>query len=165
MKSTVITVNHINNYVSEWSSFSCIKSDPPLGGVRNYQKLKSFRNYYRVCLTHPPTPLDRNKKFMIYQLFSICNRSASGIVPFESGATVFCRSTAFQNALDHDNQTITTEVTLFLVITTIRTRFVISVFFSSVIDHNPPTQIRTYYGMILTFDNYEHPLRGAKGVS
>ena len=24
--------------------------------VRNYQKFKSFRNTYKVCLTHPPTP-------------------------------------------------------------------------------------------------------------
>ena len=129
-----------------------------LGGVRNYRKLKSFRNTYKVCLTHPPThPLNRNKIFLIYRISSICNRSAYGIVPFESGATVFCRSTAFQNALDDENQTITSKVTLFLVITTIHARLVISVLFTSVIDHDPPTQIRRYYGMILTFDNYGHP--------
>ena len=106
----------------------------------------------------PPPPPDRNKKFLIYHVFSICNRSASGIVPFESDATVFCRSTAFQNALDHENQTITTKVTLCLLITTIHARLVISVFFSFVIDHDPPTQIHRYYGMILTFDNYGRPL-------
>ena len=121
------------------------------------RKLKSFRNTCKVCLTHPPTPLNR-KILLIYHISSIRNRLASGIVPFESDATVFCRSTAFQNALDDENQTSTSEVTLFLVITTIRARFVISVLFSSVIDHDPPTQICRYYGMILTFDNYRHPL-------
>ena len=46
---------------------------------------------------------------------------------------------------------------LFLVIATKCTWFVISVFFSPVIDHDPPTQIRVYYGVILTFDNYGRP--------
>ena len=126
-----------------------------LGGVRNYRKLKSFRTTYKVCLTHP---LDRSKKFLIYHISGVCNRSASGIVPFESDANVCGRSTAFHNTLDDENQTITSKVTLFLVITTICERFVISVIFSSVID--PPTQIRRYYGMILTFDNCGHSLTG-----
>ena len=83
-------------------------------------------------------------------------RTASGIVLFERGAIGFSSSIAFQNALNNQNQTITSEITLFLVIATICARFVISVFFSSVIDHVPPTQIRRYYGMILT--NYGRPL-------
>ena len=37
-------------------------------------------------------------------------------------------------------------------------RLVISVIYSSVIDHDPPTQICRYYGPILTFDNYGHLL-------
>ena len=81
--------------------------------------------------------------------------TASGIVPFERGAIGFSNSIAFQNALNHENQIITSEVTLFLAIVTICTQLVISVFFSSVIDHDPPTQIRRYYGMILTFGNYQ----------
>ena len=84
--------------------------------------------------------------------------TAPGIVPFERGAIGFSSSIAFQNALNHGNQTITSEVTLFLAIATICIQFVTSVFFSSVIDHDPPTQIRRYYGMILTFDNYRRPL-------
>ena len=55
--------------------------------------------------------------------------TASGIVPFEGGAIGFSSSIAFQNALYHENQTITSEVTLFLAIASICTRFVISVFF------------------------------------
>ena len=85
-------------------------------------------------------------------------RTASGTALFERGAIGFSSSIAFQNALTHHNQTITSEITLFLVIATICARFVISVFFSSVIDHDPPTQIHRYYGMILTFDNYGRPL-------
>ena len=85
-------------------------------------------------------------------------RTASGIVLFERGAIGFSSSIAFQNALNHQNQTITSEITLFLVIATICARLVISVFFSFAIDHDPPTQIRRYYGMILTFDNYVRPL-------
>ena len=89
-------------------------------------------------------------------------RTASGIVLFERGAIGFSSLIAFQNTLNHQNQTITSGITLFLVIATICARFVISVFFSSVIDHDPPTQIRRYYGMILTFDNYRRPLNVLK---
>ena len=32
----------------------CSGIDIALGGIRNYRKLKSFRNTYKVCLTHPP---------------------------------------------------------------------------------------------------------------
>ena len=78
-------------------------------------------------------------------------RTASGTVLFDRGAIGFSSSITFQNALNRHNQTITSEITLFLVIATICARFVISVFFSSVIDHDPPAQIHRYYGMIFNF--------------
>ena len=56
-------------------------------------------------------------------------RTAFGIVLFERGAIGFSSSIAFQNALDHKNETITSEITLFLVIAAICARFVISVSF------------------------------------
>ena len=85
--------------------------------------------------------------------------TASGIVPVERGAIGFSSSIAFQNALNHENQTIASEVTLFLAIAAICIRFVTSVFFSTVIDLDPLTQIRGYYGMISTSDNYGRLLK------
>ena len=40
-------------------------------------------------------------------------RTASGIVPFESSAIGFSSSIVSQNAINHENQTITSDITLF----------------------------------------------------
>ena len=91
--------------------YMVMKNFSLLRGVRNCRKLN--HSVITTKFVSPTHPLDRNKKFLVCHICSICNRSASSIVPFESGATVLCRSTAIQNALDHENVAITSEVTLF----------------------------------------------------
>ena len=87
--------------------------------------------------------------------------TASGKIPFERGTIGFSSSVAFQNALNHQNLTMTSEVINIIIFSDciyMHTVCHFSIFFSSVIDHDPPTQIRRYHGKILTFDNYGRPL-------
>ena len=65
-----------------------------------------------------------NHNYSLLKIF----RTASGIVLFERDAIGFSSSIAFQNALNHQNQTIASEITLYLLIATICARFVFQYF-------------------------------------